>query len=201
MPDPTVDDLADAVLTLRDARGNEARYVVDRIGDGRLTCSYVFRGRHLPPVDCREGEIVELGTGDPRGLLVARGEVARVVDAGGLTVTVDHVEIVQRRNAYREDIVLPLTLRDSLDDPGRRGRTENLSTGGFAGRVTGTPIDPGEDVLVTFDMPERDGVTVVSRKVGGDLPQRFRFVNLDRRTEERLARMVRAAELERRRNR
>jgi len=31
-------------------------------------------------------------------------------------------------------------------------------------------------VLVTFSMPERDEVTVLCRKVPGDLQQRFEFI-------------------------
>lgn len=198
---PTLDDLLGAVVVLRDADGRRARFVVDHVRDDTAICSYVFGGRHAPPTRCEPGGAVELGAAGARGWIVAVGEVKSVNGPSAVTIEVDEVRLVQRRNAYREDVVLPFVLREDLSGPGRRGRTDNLSIGGFAARISGTPLPEGRQVLVTFDMPERDEVTVTCVKVSGDLQQRFAFVDLDRPTEDRFARLVRGAELAKRRAR
>jgi len=46
--DPTLEDLLERVVVLRDRRGHGARYVVDHVHGDVATCSYAFRGRHVP---------------------------------------------------------------------------------------------------------------------------------------------------------
>ncbi len=198
---PTIAQLIDAVVVLRDRSGRQARFVVDHVSGDTLICSYVFRGRHVAPTRCEVGDEIELGAPADGGWVVATAQVRDTTTAGSLTVEVTHLDVVQRRSAFREEIVVPLVVRERFDDRGRRGRTENLSAGGFAARVQGHPFDDGTDVLVTFSMPERDEVTVLCRKVSGDLQQRFEFIELDVPTQERFARMVRATELAKRRAR
>lgn len=195
MPQPTLADLLDTVVVLRDGHGAGGRYVVDHVHDATAVCSDVFRGRQVVPVRWSVGDVVELGAPGERGWLVASARVEHVNPAGSLTLSVQTLEVVQRRHAYREDLVVPFVLREHLADPGRRGRTDNLSAGGFAARIEGPPLPEGTDVLVTFSLPDHDELTVPCRKVTGDLPQRFEFVDLDGRTEERLVRLVRAGEL------
>lgn len=198
-PQPTIDDLARAVVVVRDPYGREARYVVDRVSGEQVHASYMFRGRHLTPLKLDVDDIAELGTGGVNGWVHAVGPVVQHTTKGELVVRIDDLRLVQRRAAYREDVILPLKATDDRENPPRKGRTQNLSTGGFAGRFVGTPFDDGDEVLVTFDFPQQSDVTIMSRKIGGDLPQRFQFVDLDMRTEEMIAKLVREAELDRRR--
>lgn len=200
-PQPTIDDLARAVVVVRDPYGREARYVIDHIAGEQVHASYMFRGRHMTPLKLDVDDVAELGTGGVNGWVHAVGVVVQHSGKGELVVRIDDLRLVQRRTAYREEVVLPLKASDDPEAPPRKGRTQNLSTGGFAGRFVGTPFDDGEEVVVTFDFPQQSDVTIVSRKIGGDLPQRFQFVSLDRRTEEMIAKTVREAELERRRSR
>ena len=197
---PTLDDLLGDVVVLRDAHGRRARFVIDHVRGAQAVCTYVFRGRHEPPTRCAPGEPVELGTAGERGWIVAAGRVESARTAASVTVDVDEITVVQRRSAYREEVVLPFVLRADSPPP-RRGRTDNLSIGGFAARIEGLPIPDGREVWVTFDMPEGDALTLACRKVSGDLQQRFGFIDLDRATEDRLARLVRGIELAKRRSR
>lgn len=193
-------ELVETVVILRDRHGRGARYHVDHVHDGTAICTYVFRGRHAPPTAWAPGDEVHLGAPGERGWIVGSGEVTHSgSDGGSVGVAIHHLEVVQRRQAYREELVVPFVLREHLTAPGRRGRTDNLSHGGFAARVAGPSVPEGTEVLVTFALPDHDEVTLPCRKVAGDLPERFEFVDLDRRTEDRLARLVRAAELARRR--
>lgn len=196
---PSLADLVDAVVVLRDAEGRGARYVVDHVHDATAICSYVFRGRHVPPIRWEAGDPVELGAPSPRGWVVGHGHVGDAGATGAVTVVIDAVEVVQRRQAYREEIVVPFVLRELAGGKRRRGRTENLSAGGFAARMEGLPLDDGADVLVSLAMPEGDELTLPCRKIAGDLPQRFEFLELDTATEDRLVRLVRVTELARRR--
>lgn len=197
---PELADLVDAVVVLRDAVGQGGRYVVDHVHGDTAICNDVFRGRQVMASRWTAGTELELGAPDDRGWLVATAHVEHATRAGSITLTVGELRVVQRRRAYREEIVVPFVLREHLADRGRRGRTDNLSAGGFAARIEGGPLDEGTEVLVTFSLPDHDELTVPCRKVTGDLPQRFEFVDLDNRTEERLARLVRATELARRRS-
>ncbi len=197
---PTLEDLLGAVVVLRDAHGRRARFVIDHVSGTQAVCSYVFRGRHTPPTRCAPGEPVELGTAGEHGWIVAAGQVQSAGASASVTVDVDEITVVQRRSAYREEVVLPFVLRTG-DPPPRRGRTDNLSIGGFAARIEGLPVRDGDEAWVTFDMPEGDELTLVCRKVAGDLQQRFGFVDLDRPTEDRFARLVRGVELAKRRAR
>jgi hypothetical protein len=199
VPSPRLADLVGAVVVLRDRHGHGARYVVDHVHEQTAICSYVFRGRHVPATRWSEGDEVQLGAPAERGWLVATARVAAQRVEGSVVLAVDALEVVQRRHAFREHIVVPLLLRTHLVDRGRRGRTENLSATGFAARVEGTPYDDGTELLVTLSMPEGDELTLSCRKVAGDLPQRFELVDVDLPTTERLARLVRAQELARRR--
>ena len=199
MSPPSLTDLVGSVVVLRDRDGRGGRHVVDHVHGDIAICSDVFRGRHAQTARWGPGQEVELGAPAERGWIVGAGRVERVARGGSVTLAVGRLEVVQRRQAYREEIVVPLLVREHLTDRGRRGRTDNLSASGFAARLEGHPIGDGTDVLVTFSMPERDELTLACRKVAGDLQQRFEFVDIDRATEERLARFVRAAELARRR--
>lgn len=199
MPDPTLDELLGTVVVLRDGRGHGARYVVDHVHDDAAICSYVFRGRHTPPTRWGVGDVVELGAPADRGWLVATARVESERAEGSVSLRVERLHLVQRRQTYREEVVIPLLLRTDLTDRGRRGRTENLSAGGFAARVEGVPFEDGAELLVSLAMPEGDQLTLPCRKVAGDLPQRFELLGVDRATEERLARFVRVTELARRR--
>ena len=201
VPEPRLDDLLDDVVVLRDGRGHGARYVVDHVHDGTVICSYVFRGRHTPPTRWAVGDVVELGAPAERGWIVAEGRVEAERLEGSVTVRVERLHVVQRRQAYREELVVPLVLRAHPDDRGRRGRTENLSASGFAARVEGPPFEEGTELLVTLALPDGDELTLPCRKVAGDLPQRFELVGTDPATQERLARLVRVTELARRRAR
>ncbi|HEX4902943.1 MAG TPA: PilZ domain-containing protein [Acidimicrobiales bacterium] len=201
MPDPTLADLLDDVVVLRDGRGHGARYVVDHVHDGTVICSYVFRGRHVPPTRWAVGDEVELGAPAERGWIVADGRVESERAEGSVTVRIERLQVVQRRQAYREELVVPLVLRAHPSDRGWRGRTENLSASGFAARVDGTPFEEGTELLVTLALPDGDDLTLACRKVAGDLPQRFELVGVDPVTEERLVRLVRITELARRRAR
>jgi hypothetical protein len=199
VPTPRLEDLVDTVVVLRDGRGHGARYVVDHVHDQTAICSYVFRGRHAPPTRWEPGDEIELGAPSARGWVVGLARIEAARAEGSVVVRVDELEVVQRRGAYRERIVVPLVLRTHPQDPGRRGRTDDLSASGFAARVEGIPFEDGTELLVTFSMPERDELTLPCRKVIGDLPQRFELVGLDPGNRERLARLVRATELARRR--
>lgn len=196
---PPLSDLVDTVVVLRDAEGRGARYVVDHVHDATAICSYVFRGRHVPPIRWVVDDTVELGAATARGWLVGHGRIGDASAGGSVTVVVGELEVVQRRQAYREAIAVPLVLQELLGGQERRGRTENLSAGGFAARLDGVPVDDGADALVSFSMPEGDELTLPCRKVAGDLPQRFEFLELDTATEDRLVRLVRVTELARRR--
>ncbi len=196
---PTLDDLLGSVVVLRDPHGNQARYVVDHVSETTAICSYVFRGRHTPPVDYRRGDRIEFGTGTDRGWIIASGQVHELNRTGSVAVIVEDVRMVQRRRAYREEVVLRIVVADGIG-AARKGRTENLSIGGFAARVEGPPYEVDTEVLVTFAMPERDQVVVPCRKIVGDIQQRFAFLELDRPTEDRFARLVREAELAKRRD-
>lgn len=201
MSEPQLPDLIDGIVVLRNERGDSERYVVDHASERTLICSFLLRGRAQASVRWSVGELVELGLPDDRGgWLVATGEVMDARLEGSVTVRVDQFGRVQRRQAYREEVVVPLVIRpESSDEQPRRGRTENLSATGFAARLNGAPYPEGTELVVTLSMPEGDDLTLACRKVGGDLPQRFELTGLDRSTEERLTRLVRAAELARRR--
>lgn len=199
MADPTLEDLLERVVVLRDRRGHGARYVVDHVHGDVATCSYAFRGRHVPVSRWSVGDEIELGAPADRGWVVATGRVESGQAGGSVTVRVGRLQLVQRRQTSREEVVVPLVLRTHPSGAGRRGRTENLSASGFAARVEGTPFEDGTELLVTLAMPEGDEVNAACRKVAGDLPQRFELVGIDRPTAERLARLVRVTELARRR--
>lgn len=201
--EPTLDDLVDAVVVLQDRHGRSARYVVEHVSPATVICSYVFRGRHRPEVRCEVGDEIELGTSAAAGWLLITGRVVDVKLEGMVSLHVESLRIVQRRRAYREDVIVPFTLRRvrtaTTAAVTLRGRTDNLSAGGFAARIEGHPIPLEAEVGVTFQMPERDELALRAVKVGGDLQQRFAFVDLDTGSEDRLVRLVRAAELSRRR--
>lgn len=202
MSDPTtLLELLGGVVVLRDPAGRRARYTVDGIEDRHAVCSYVFRSRHEPPVRCRPGDTVELGAAAADGWLTALATVESVDSRGTIGVHVDEIGIIQRRQAYREEIVIPFAIATRLDADLRKGRTDNLSVGGFAARIAGHPLPDGTVATVVFAMPEGDDLKVEAEKVGGDIQQRFRFVEIHRSVEERFARMVRGAELSRRRAR
>ncbi len=196
---PTLDELKGAVVVLRDPAGRRARFTIDRIVDQRAVCTYVFRGRHDPPVSCQAGDLIELGAPAVDGWLTALATVESVGEQGKVVVEVDEIHVVQRRQSYREEVVIPFAIGGSFDNDLRKGRTSNLSIGGFAAKVAGTPVPDGSLTTVVFAMPEGDAVKVSAQKIGGDIQQRFSFVDIHRSVEERFARMVRAAELERRR--
>lgn len=199
MPAPTLGDLLECVVVLRDGRGRGARYVVDHVHEDVAICSYVFRGRHVSPTRWSAGDEVELGAPADRGWVVGTGRVQAERSEGSVTVRIERLQLVQRRQAYREEVLVPLVLREHPADRGRRGRTENLSATGFAARVDGVPYEDGTELLVTLAMPEGDEITLPCRKVAGDLPQRFELLSADRATQDRLARLVRVTELARRR--
>jgi len=197
--EPRLDDLVGAVVVLRDGRGNGGRYVVDHVHETTAVCTYVFRGRRPAPGRWRRGDAVELGAASLRGWIVASATVASGDPGATVALAVADLELVQRRRAYREDVVVPLVLRTGPDDAGRRGRTENLSHTGFAARLEGRPLPPGAGAWVQLAMPEGDELVLECRKVGGDLLERFELVGPHRAAQERLARLVRATELARRR--
>lgn len=199
MAEPALEELLDSIVVLSDAGGQRARYLVEHVSGDTAVCSYLFKGRHRAPIAASLGERVELGAPSPRGWVVATGKVGAVTAQGIVTVTVEDLQVVQRRRAYRETVVVPFILREDLSSSGRRGRTDNLSIGGFAGRVHGPPIPTDAELLVVFEMPEGDQVVATCRKVAGDIQQRFAFRDLSRTVEDRLAKLVRAAELEKRR--
>lgn len=198
---PTIEELLGGVVVIRDPAGRRGRFTVELVDDRTAICRYVFRGRHDPSVRCQPGDSIEIGAAAVDGWLTALATVQSTGGPGTFTVDVDEVGIVQRREHYREDIVIPFVLASRYDVDLRKGRTDNMSVGGFAARTAGTPLPDGSDATVVFAMAEGDDIKVTVQKLGGDIQQRFRFVEIHRSVEERFARMVRDAELARRRAR
>lgn len=226
--EPTLTELPGSIVVLTTPEGTSVRYIVDHVTERNVYLSYVLRGRERSPMRVAVGDPIELGVGHGLGWVLARGEAVSGDATASLVVRVDEVFLVQRREAYREAIELAVAIEpepepvaeataeqrvgapafDSdtewepeLDSAWRRGRTMNLSVGGFAAVMEGSPFPDGSAVRVRLLMPEGEPLLVRARKLRGDVPQRFAFVELARIDQERLARLVRTEELARRRDR
>lgn len=193
----TIADLHGATVVLSDDRGDQARYGVAYAGASMLVCSYVFAGRQPSPLALTPGRRYRFGAPAPEGWLDGEGTLTDLGDFDTVTLHVDQLRLEQRRGAYRETMAVDAHL-DVGDGPARQGRTDNLSTGGFAARFDGPSVPDGANAVVELELP--DGHLVLRcEKVGGDVSQRFTFVDIDRRERDRLARVVRDAELAKRR--
>lgn len=192
--DPRLEDLDGAVVVYRDSHGARARFRVERVTHTRAVCRYVVEGQ-LPPVRCHEGEPVNLGLRAENGWIVATGEVVEVHRTGSISVEVNHLSLTQRRAAYRQKLGMPVGVRLEGSDAATWGWIENLSVGGFAARLRGFMAADDAPVVVELPVEDEESIVARARKVGGDLPQRFRFTALDRVTEARIVQIVRTAEL------
>ena len=198
---PQLHDVRGAILILEDHRGESARYSVDFVGDAVLICGYVFKGRHRSPLALRVGSDYHFGAPVGNGWIAG---IVTVTDVGAhetLTLKVMEFALEQRREAYRESVNNEVVVTVPASGRPRRGHTLNLSIGGFAARLDGTPIDNQSLATARLRLGDTDDdiVELRVRKVGGDIDQRFQFIGMDRRVRERLAKVVREAELDKRR--
>jgi len=156
-------------------------------------------------------EAISVGVGEVE-LVTASGVVrlpGRVVDDGRLTLLVGAPgPVTQRRREVRGDVQLPIvvTLPTRPDQPDQglrvvRGRTRNLSAGGFLATLdagTGRTVDPGDVVQIEIQLP--DGAVVATRVTVVELTHfglRAAFTALDTASTDRIARVVFAQERER----